>query len=46
VNRTAVEILKKALALPGEERAALAASLLDSLETTLMKMPRPLGLPK
>jgi hypothetical protein len=25
VNRTAVEILKKALALPGEERAALAA---------------------
>jgi putative addiction module component (TIGR02574 family) len=33
VNRKAVDILKEALALPGEERAALAAALLDSLET-------------
>jgi putative addiction module component (TIGR02574 family) len=33
VNRKAVDILKEALALPGEERAALAAALLESLET-------------
>lgn len=28
-----MDILKEALALPSEERAALAASLLDSLDT-------------
>jgi putative addiction module component (TIGR02574 family) len=33
VKRKAVDILKEALALPSEERAALAASLLDSLDT-------------
>jgi putative addiction module component (TIGR02574 family) len=33
VRRKAVDILKEALALPSEERAALAASLLDSLDT-------------
>jgi putative addiction module component (TIGR02574 family) len=33
VKRNAVDILKKALALPTEERAALAASLLDSLDS-------------
>lgn len=33
VNRTAADILKEALALPSGERAALAASLLDSLDT-------------
>jgi putative addiction module component (TIGR02574 family) len=31
VKRKAADILKEALALPSEERAALAASLLDSL---------------
>jgi putative addiction module component (TIGR02574 family) len=33
MKRKAADILKKALALPSEERAALAASLLDSLDT-------------
>jgi putative addiction module component (TIGR02574 family) len=33
VKRKAVDILKEALALPSEERAALAASLLESLDT-------------
>jgi putative addiction module component (TIGR02574 family) len=33
VKRNAVDILKEALALPSEERAALAASLLNSLDT-------------
>jgi len=33
VNRNAVDILKEALALPSKERAALAASLLDSLDS-------------
>jgi putative addiction module component (TIGR02574 family) len=33
VKRKAVDIFKKALALPSEERAALAASLIDSLDT-------------
>jgi putative addiction module component (TIGR02574 family) len=33
VNWKALDILKEALTLPAEERAALAASLLDSLET-------------
>lgn len=33
MKRKAVDILKEALALPSEERAALAASLLDSLDT-------------
>ena len=33
VKRKAVDILKEALALPSEERAALAAFLLDSLDT-------------
>ena len=33
VNRNAVDILKEALALSAKERAALAASLLDSLDT-------------
>jgi putative addiction module component (TIGR02574 family) len=33
VKRKAVDILKEALALPSEERAALAASLLDGLDT-------------
>lgn len=33
VKRKAVDILKEALALPSGERAALAASLLDSLDT-------------
>jgi putative addiction module component (TIGR02574 family) len=33
VNRKAADILKEALALPSGERAALAASLLDSLDT-------------
>ena len=34
MNRKAVDLLKEeALALPGEERAALAAALLDSLKT-------------
>ena len=32
VKLKAVDILKQALALPSEERAALAASLLDSLD--------------
>jgi putative addiction module component (TIGR02574 family) len=32
VKRKAVDILKEALALPTEERAALAATLLDSLD--------------
>ena len=31
--KKAADILKEALALPSEERAALAASLLDSLDT-------------
>jgi putative addiction module component (TIGR02574 family) len=33
MKRDAAEILKEALALPTEARAALAASLLDSLDT-------------
>jgi hypothetical protein len=33
VKRHAAEILKEALALPAEARAALAGSLLDSLDT-------------
>jgi putative addiction module component (TIGR02574 family) len=33
VKEKAADILKEALALPSEERAALAASLLDSLDT-------------
>ena len=33
MKRKAVDILKEALALPSEERAALSASLLDSLDT-------------
>ena len=33
MNREAVEILKDALALPTEARAALAGSLLESLDT-------------
>jgi putative addiction module component (TIGR02574 family) len=33
MKRDAVEILKEALALPIEARAALAGSLLDSLDT-------------
>ena len=33
MKRDAVEILKEALALPTEARAALAGSLLDSLDT-------------
>jgi len=37
VNRKAVDILKEALALPGEERAALAGFLLDSLETDVVE---------
>lgn len=32
MKRKAADILKEALALPGEERAALAESLLDSLD--------------
>jgi putative addiction module component (TIGR02574 family) len=32
VKRKAADILKEALALPREQRAALAASLLDSLD--------------
>jgi putative addiction module component (TIGR02574 family) len=35
VKRKAVDILKEALALPSEERAALAASLMDSLDTDI-----------
>ena len=31
----ASELLKKALSLPDKERAALAASLIDSLDTTV-----------
>ena len=33
MSRDTVEILKEALALPAEARAALVASLLDSLDT-------------
>ena len=33
MKRNAADLLKEALALPSEERAALAASLLDSLDT-------------
>jgi putative addiction module component (TIGR02574 family) len=33
LKRNAADILKEALALPSEERATLAASLLDSLDT-------------
>jgi putative addiction module component (TIGR02574 family) len=33
VKRNATDILKEALGLPREERAALTASLLDSLDT-------------
>lgn len=33
MKRDAAEILKDAMALPSEARAALAGSLLDSLET-------------
>jgi putative addiction module component (TIGR02574 family) len=35
VKRKAADILKEALALPSEERATLAASLLDSLEADI-----------
>jgi putative addiction module component (TIGR02574 family) len=35
VKRKAVDILKEALRLPSGERAALAASLLDSLDTAV-----------
>jgi putative addiction module component (TIGR02574 family) len=35
VKRKAVDILKEALGLPSGERAALAASLLDSLDTAV-----------
>jgi putative addiction module component (TIGR02574 family) len=35
VKRKAVDIVKEALALPTEERAALAATLLDSLDPDL-----------
>jgi putative addiction module component (TIGR02574 family) len=37
VNRKAVDILKEALALPGEERAALAGYLLDSLQADIVE---------
>ena len=39
VKRKAVDILKEALALPSEQRAALAASLLDSLDTDVDEDP-------
>jgi putative addiction module component (TIGR02574 family) len=35
VNRKAADILKEALALPSEARAALAACLLDSLDANI-----------
>ena len=35
MKRDAAEILKEALALPTEARAALAGSLLDSLDTSV-----------
>jgi len=34
MTQEAAELLKKALALPVEERAALAGSLLDSIDTS------------
>jgi putative addiction module component (TIGR02574 family) len=35
MTQPAFELLKKALVLPDEERAELAASLIDSLDTTV-----------
>jgi len=35
VTQEADELLRKALALPAEDRAALAGSLIDSLDTTM-----------
>ncbi len=37
MTRQALELLQKALSLSGEERAALAGSLLESLDVTVEK---------
>jgi putative addiction module component (TIGR02574 family) len=41
MKRDAAEILKEALALPTEARAALAGSLLDSIDTDVDEDPEP-----